>query len=170
MAADSYTIAIATGLTQDIAPVTLNSFPPDSDGAQPPEIIGAAAASAWTPAQVPQLTGPKRDRLLWTIDAAASQADALRLASFYGWQQNRIQNKLDARLSFTDEYFYTLPAPALTRAVVSQLATSDGQLYGYPVVDALISPVIIEDLGRGVTSGIRWQRVAFQIEEARPIA
>lgn len=163
MAQDTYTLTIKSTLPQDISSLTIDTYPSDHEGIQKPEFLGDIIISQRTPAQEALYTGPKRDYYVWTIDCALPQGDMLKLDAMHGWQKNRLQNKLDGRLTLTDEYFYLKPEATLTRAVVSVLTTADGQNYGYPIVDVKITSPVISDLGS--VSGVRWYRCIFQAEE-----
>lgn len=166
MATDSYTLAIKSGLPQDISAVTIDTFPSDHDGVEPPLVGGAVGAERRTPAQAPLYTGSKQDFLTWTVDCALPQADMLKLGALYEWQQNRLLNRLDGDLVWTDEYIYLKPQATLTRSVVSTLTTADGQRYGYPVVNVLLSAPEFLPIGPESDGNI-WYRATFQVTEVR---
>ncbi len=166
MAANSYTLAIKSTLPQDISSLVIDTFPPDHGGIEPPIVGGAVGINQRTPAQVPVYTGGKQDFLTWTVDCALPEADMLKLGALYEWQQNRLLNKLDGDLAWTDEFIYLKPQATLTRAVVATLITADGQSYGYPVVNVVISAPEFFSIG-SASDGTIWHRAVFQITEVR---
>ena len=161
----TYTLAISAGLPQDISALQISYFP---DGiTNSPETIGFVEASNFTPAQVPLYTGPKTDRFVWNIDCTLPGEDMLKLLSLYEWQQNRLRNRLDGRLSWTDGFMYLPPQVTLTRSVTQVLTTADGQSYGYPVVDCLISAIERTIVGPDPSYSFQWTRCIFQVTEVR---
>ncbi|MEL7504967.1 MAG: hypothetical protein AAFN18_21130 [Cyanobacteria bacterium J06554_6] len=163
MAQGEYTLAINSGLPQDISALTVANYPTSTPFTEP-DIFGGAAATTWTPAQIPLLQGAKRDRLVWSVVAILEEADALKLGALYQWQQNRYLNQLDGRLTWTDEVFYHDPQATPIRTFVANLTSADGQTYGYPIVDCLISKPKKEIWQKG--NPLTYQ-VTFQVEEVR---
>ncbi len=138
MARGDYTLAINSGLLQDITALTISNFP-RSSRPQKPSSAGAAAGTQHTPAQVPLYTGQKRRRYIWSVVCVLSEADMLKLGGLFEWQQNRLLNQLDGRLTWTDEILYAAPQATPTRTFVSNLTSADGQTYGFPIVDCEIT-------------------------------
>lgn len=143
MAEGEYTLKIASGLSQDISPLTIALFQIEGLPAEP-ETFDSVIADRFTPAQVPLYTGSKRGRLVWNVAAVMTIAQSRKLGALYQWQQNRSLNQLDARLTWIDEYYHIDPQATPTRALVTSLTSEDGQTYGYPVVDCLLGKPLRE--------------------------
>lgn len=146
-----YTLEIPSNLPQDIPPLVINQFPVEYL-ATSPEIFQPAAALAYTPAQVPLVTGPKRDRLTWTVACLLSPDDSLKLAALYRWQQTQLLNQQPGQLLWTDELIATDPAPVdqLPRSLVQAKITSYGYTYGYPQVFCLLSAIERQTVGQSL--------------------
>jgi hypothetical protein len=166
MAQGDYTLAINSSLTQDISALTINGFPRNSRPAAP-ESFEFVAVDQWTPGQVPLVAGNLRDRLVWNVATVLDEAASLKLMALFRWQQNRLLNKLDGRLTWTDEIFYMAPEATPTRTLLANLTSADGQTYGYPVVDCIITQPLREIFGRSGTSFD--YLCTFQIQETRSV-
>ena len=167
MATNEYTLAIKTGLPQDISPLTISVFELDAIP-QEPDGVGGVVASDFTPVQQAFYSGAKQDRWIWTVSCAMTTENQRKLAAFYEWQQNRLLNQLDGDLSWTDEFFEIPPQATPTRTLVSTSVSADGQSYGFPIVNCFLSKPKreyrnLEDLNRDVYP----YRCSFQILEVR---
>lgn len=168
MAAGEYTLAIKSGLPQDISPLTISIFELDALP-QEPDGVGGVVAEQFTPAQQPLYTGSKQDRWRWSVSCAMTTENQRKLAAFYEWQQNRLLNQLDGDLTWTDEHFEAPPQATPTRTLVSNLTSADGQIYGYPIVNCLISKPKreIRDLDDFRRNVLYPYRCTFQVTEVR---
>jgi hypothetical protein len=118
----------------------MGTFPAGFEPASP-DVFGDIQATAYTPGQLPVVTGALRPRLEWAIAAQLTEIEFAQLGALYRWQQKRLSQRLDARLEWIDRFNPTEPEPVaeLTRNIVESQLTSWGHTYGYPVVNCLIS-------------------------------
>ncbi len=167
MATGEYTLAIKTGLPQDISALTIFTFELDSLP-QEPDGFGSVVADQFTPAQQPLYVGAKTDRWIWTVSCALTTEKQRKLAALYEWQQNRLLNQLDGDLTWTDEHFEVPPQATPTRTLVSTQTSADGQSYGFPVVNCIITKPKreIRDLN-DFRRDVYPYRCTFQILEVR---
>ena len=159
-----YTLAINLSLPQDISALSINRFPKGSPPRKP-NSNGFVSGVEHTPAQVPLFSGAKRDRLTWDVSAILTEAEYLKLGALFRWQQNRLLNQLDGRLTWTDGIFYADPEVTPTRTFVANLTSADGQTYGFPVVDCEITSPEAQIYG-GSGGDIRYL-CTFQVTEVR---